>query len=81
MLHGKFASTDQKHYPDLGSDASYVWNLGRHLVKKPVVVSQNIDCFLWLRVFKLEPFFVFMEKLKFVLFFSLKPGGSQKAFN
>ena len=23
---GKFASTNQKHYPDLGSDASSVWN-------------------------------------------------------
>ena len=23
---GKFDSTNQKHYPDLGSDASSVWN-------------------------------------------------------
>ena len=23
---GKFASTNQKHYPDLGSDTSSVWN-------------------------------------------------------
>ena len=26
MLRGKFASTNQKHYPDLGSDTSSVWN-------------------------------------------------------
>ena len=26
MLHGKFAPTNQKHYPDLGSDASSIWN-------------------------------------------------------
>ena len=26
MLRGKFDSTNQKHYPDLGSDASSVWN-------------------------------------------------------
>ena len=25
--HGKFDSANQKHYPDLGSDASSVWNL------------------------------------------------------
>ena len=26
MLHGKFAPTNQKHYADLGSDASSVWS-------------------------------------------------------
>ena len=26
MPRGKFAPTNQKHYPDLGSDASSVWN-------------------------------------------------------
>ena len=26
MLHGKFDSTNQELYPDLGSDASSVWN-------------------------------------------------------
>ena len=26
MLQGKFASANQKHYPDLGSDISSVWN-------------------------------------------------------
>ena len=26
MPRGKFDSTNQKHYPDLGSDASSVWN-------------------------------------------------------
>ena len=26
MLHRKFAPTNQKHYPDLGSDASSIWN-------------------------------------------------------
>ena len=26
MPRGKFVSTDQKHYPDLGNDASSAWN-------------------------------------------------------
>ena len=26
VLHGKFALANQKHYPDLGSDTSSVWN-------------------------------------------------------
>ena len=30
MPRGKFASTNQKHYPDLGSDASSVWNFCAH---------------------------------------------------
>ena len=41
-LHGKFDSTNQKHYPDLGSDASSVWNLAGN----PVVVSPNVVCLL-----------------------------------
>ena len=48
---GKFDSTNQKHYSDLGSDASSVWNfcarfLRRHLAGKPVVASPNVGCFL-----------------------------------
>ena len=43
-------TTNQEHYPDLGSDASSVWNFGarfrRHVVGKPVVVSPNVSCFL-----------------------------------
>ena len=30
MPHEKFDSTNQKHYPDLGSDASSVWNFCAH---------------------------------------------------
>ena len=46
--HGKFDSTHQKHYPDLGSDASSVWIefpcsfLRCHLAGKPVVMSTPI---------------------------------------
>ena len=40
-----------RHYPDLGSDASSVWEFLRsfvrlHLVGKPVVVELNVGCFL-----------------------------------
>ena len=46
--HGK---TNQKHYPDLGTDASSVWNFctcfsNVALQGKPVVKSQNVSCFL-----------------------------------
>ena len=45
LIGRKFASTNQKYYPDLGSDASSVWNfysfLRRHFAEKPVVASQN----------------------------------------
>ena len=27
VAYGKFASANKKHFPDLGSDASSVWNL------------------------------------------------------
>ena len=42
---------NQKHHPDLGSDASSVWNfctrfVRRHLAGKPVVASPNVGCFL-----------------------------------
>ena len=30
MPRGKFASTNQKYFPDLGSDASSVWNFCAH---------------------------------------------------
>ena len=48
---GKFDSTNQKHYSDLGSDASSVWNfcarfLRRHLAGKLLVASPNVGYFL-----------------------------------
>ena len=53
MPRGKFDSTNEKHYPDLGSDASSVWNflcsfLRRHLAGEPVIASPNVGCFLGL---------------------------------
>ena len=46
----KFASTNQKHCPDLGSDASSVWNFcARFSAGKPVVASRDVGCFLRLR--------------------------------
>jgi len=50
--HVKFASTSQRHYPDLGSDMSSVSMaflcsfLKGHFAVKPVVVSQNVSGFL-----------------------------------
>ena len=49
---GKFDSTNQKHYPDLGSDASSVWNLCAHFSdviwqgNQYMVVLPNVSCFL-----------------------------------
>ena len=56
MPCGNFALTNQKHYPDQGSDVFSVWNFGacfprRHFLGKPVVVSQNLGCFLRLLYF------------------------------
>ena len=53
VLCGKFTSANQKHYPDLASDASSVQNflcsfLKRHCTRKPVVASQSIGCVLGL---------------------------------
>ena len=31
MLIGKFASSNQKHYPDLGSDVSSVWDFYKNI--------------------------------------------------
>ena len=48
-------TTNQKLYSDLGSDASSVWNFcgrdshRRHFMGKPMVVSQNVGCFLRLQ--------------------------------
>ena len=49
VLHGKFASANQKHYTDLGSDASSLRSFlrcRRHYAGKPVVSSQNVLCLL-----------------------------------
>ena len=45
-----FTSANQKHYPDLGSDMSSVWNFLRsflrlHFTGKPVVALQNVGWF------------------------------------
>ena len=44
-------STSQKHYPDLGSDASSVWNFCARFSDvisrgKPLVASRYVSCFL-----------------------------------
>ena len=50
--HGKFDSANQKHYPDLGSDASSVWNLCTRFSdviwqgNQYTVVLPNVSCFL-----------------------------------
>ena len=49
LIGWKFASTNEKHYPDLGSayDISMEFLrsfLRRHLVGKPVVASRNVNC-------------------------------------
>ena len=49
LIGWKFASTNEKHYPDLGSayDISMEFLrsfLRRHFVGKPVVTSRNVGC-------------------------------------
>ena len=54
LIGWKFPSTNQKHYPDLGSDASTVWNFCACFSDTKnfsrgcggVVASHNIGCFL-----------------------------------
>ena len=51
MSRGKFASTNQKHYPDLGSDTSLAWNFCARssdviTQRQPLVTSRNVGCFL-----------------------------------
>ena len=55
MPSGKFDSTNQKHYPDLSSDASSVWNFCARFSDvicggKPVVASPKVCCFLRLGI-------------------------------
>ena len=47
LIGCKFASSNRKHYPDLGSGASSF--LRHHFVVKPPVASRNVDCFLTLQ--------------------------------
>ena len=53
---GKFDSANQKHYPDLGSDASSVWNLCARFSdvirqgNQYMVVLPNVSCFLRLPI-------------------------------
>ena len=49
--HGKFDSANQKHYPDLGSDTSSVWNFCTRFSdviwqgNQYMVVLPNVSCF------------------------------------
>ena len=50
----KFLTTNQKHYADLGSDSTSVWNfcarfLWRDFAEKAVVASSTVGCFLRLK--------------------------------
>ena len=52
----EFASTNQKHYPDLGSNKSSAWNFCACSSEvRPVVPSQNVGCYLRLHQKKLTP--------------------------
>ena len=42
------STTNEKHYPDLGSDASPAWNFYARFSDVPVVASPNVGCFLTL---------------------------------
>ena len=48
LIGWKFPSTNHKHYPDLGSDASTVWNFCACFsdVISRVVASHNVGCFV-----------------------------------
>ena len=52
MVESNFprSTTNQKHDPDLGSDASSVWNFSGTIGGKPVEVSPNVGCFLRLAI-------------------------------
>ena len=68
---GKFVSTDQKHYQDLGSDMSSSMEflqplLRQHFVEKLVLVSHNAGCFLRL------PRWQFLCELSNILHHSIK---------
>ena len=56
---GKFSSTNQKHYPDLDSDASSVWN---SCVRFSVVASRNVGCFLRLVLLLFVSFVIFEKR-------------------
>ena len=65
---GKFDSTNQKHYPDLGSDESSVWSFCARFSDviwrgKTVVVSLSVRCFLRLpcKVIRIPEFKKFLH--------------------
>ena len=60
MLRGKFASTNQKHYPDPISMEVLRSFLRRHFAVKLEVVSQNVGCFL-----RLDTQVLFMRGFRF----------------
>ena len=41
VQRGKFVSTSQKHYPDLGSDTSSVWNFCARF--SDVILRETVD--------------------------------------
>ena len=59
MPRGKFASTNQKHYPDLGSDTSSVW---KFCVRFSVLASRNVGCFLRLALLLFVSFVIFEKR-------------------
>ena len=67
--NAKCASTNQKHYSDLGSDASSVHNLRRHFAGKPEVSSRSFGCFhrlnfhVYARPFILCFWFIYSRKM------------------
>ena len=69
LIGWKFASTNQKHYPDLGRDESSVWNfctrffLRRHFAGEPTVESRSVGCFL--RLLKIQANFVLVVTTAF----------------
>ena len=56
ILRGKFASTNQKHYPGLTNDASSVWNFCR---RSSDVISRGrggiAKCWLFSQIIKVDP--------------------------
>ena len=65
MPHVKFASTNQKHYPDLGSDALSVWNFLAHF--SDVISRETIGDVTKCRLFSQARIYLYSYKHSFIL--------------
>ena len=72
MPHVKFASTNQKHYPDLGSDALSVWNFLAHF--SDVISRETIGGVTKCRLFSQARIYLYSYKHSFILVWLFRKG-------